>query len=166
MPRPKKEVDLSSFTDLGTKHWKEALKDNKFQLGVFTVSLCAEMLSPRGYTRNWSNLKTNTKGAITYDIEFVLEYAFRKIIDPLKFINGESLNEEGFDNFMDSLKKYSQESIQRKQRELLSAKAEELAIEFPGKSQEQWLDELIAANKPKQEVEPVKKQSKQAPKAA
>lgn len=147
MPRRKKEVDTSGYKDLGVIHWRKALEKPSLQVGVMAVSLEAAMLSNKGFDRAFINEKSQEKGIIHYDREFVLELLYKKMLVPLHIVYNGIINHDGLNKLVTELTAYTASATEREVLAQIEKDAEQLSEKYPHRTYDEWVEILKAEQK-------------------
>ncbi|MEH1775088.1 hypothetical protein, partial [Nostoc sp.] len=169
-PKKTENINTSDYIHQGQTHWKEHTSTyGKFNPGIANFKPRVEMLSPTGMIKTFYNHENKTQIDVLYDSEYVYEHYYQKLVVTMGWMETGSLDEEVFQLFFNHFFDYCSNVGEKQRLAHLDKRANELAIEFPNLTAEQWKEFLIqqASNATKKEdsqpTEPVESESSSVP---
>jgi len=150
MPRPKRQVDYSTYETLPTITWKELLKELSQGQLLSYFSPNRQMLMPGGYQhKKVVDSKDDQPGTIqliVFDSEFVTYWLHYRFLEPIGWFVGGKIDKLGFETFLNQQYQYSENIPRQAYLEGIREKAKELAASFPHNTEEEWYQQLLGAS--------------------
>lgn len=142
-------------------HWSDFLTDGEarhlYTAGLHNKGFEPGMITPSGVVRQAINKKyPDQPFDVRYDKDFILEILSRQMA-ALGIIDGATIDQAGMSWLLNELVAYAPKYAERNGKIILDStekKAKELAKMFPGKSFDEWLNDLKVASQPKGESVP------------
>ncbi|WP_223280149.1 hypothetical protein [Nostoc sp. PA-18-2419] len=143
-PKKPEIIHTSNYANLGKHHWKAFTSSTgKYDPGKANFKPRIEMLSPNGWERNFYDHDKQTVITVIYDQEYVYEHYYQKLVVSMGWMDSGTLDEDVLQLFFKAFFEYCQNVGQREYLIKIEQRAQQLAIEFPGQTAEQWKAILI-----------------------
>jgi hypothetical protein len=153
-------IELATPQNAATYNWTSFLAEGDarhlYSAGITNKGFDPKMITPDGLEAKTLNKKfPDQPFNVVYDKDYVLEILSRQIA-ALGIINGSTVDQAGMSWLLNELVTYAPKYAERNGKLVVDPtekKARELAKMFPGKSFDEWLNELKVASQPKVETE-------------
>ncbi|MBW4678401.1 MAG: hypothetical protein KME52_31815 [Desmonostoc geniculatum HA4340-LM1] len=143
-PKKAEIIDTSNYLKLGKHHWKEFTSaTGKYDPGKANFKPRIEMLSPNGYEKTFYDHEKQTMAEVLYDAEYVYEHYYQKLVVSMGWMDSGTLDEDVLQLFFEKFFEYCKNVGEREHLAKIEQRAQQLAIEFPGQTVEQWRDFLV-----------------------